>query len=178
MKPRRRGSTPPTSEDDERATTTTAPRSGGGGGGSASATPAPPAADEDDFFLPQHPPFKLPPRDARASGGGGKRGAAAAPPPRAHEPPPKRWKRLRQLLQAEGYERLPASAPTFVNIEAPPSMRPPKRYCDLTGLEAPYIDPKTGLRYAAAPLFGYLRALPQDAVQARLALRRAETVLK
>jgi INO80 complex subunit C len=82
------------------------------------------------------------------------------------------------MLQAEGYDELPASAPTYPNLEAPPSTYPPKRYCDLTGLEAPYSDPKTGLRYAGAQLFGYLRALPPDAVQARLALRRAEVVLK
>jgi INO80 complex subunit C len=153
------------------------------GGGSVSATPAPPGINEDDWFLPLDPPFKLPPRDPGTGGAAAKRrrtaGAdtAAVRAPR-HPPPPKRWLRLRQLLQGEGYEQLPASAPTFANMEAPPSTYPPKRYCDLTGLEAPYVDPKTGLRYAGAALFGYLRALPPDAVQARLAVRRAEIVLK
>jgi len=156
---------------------------------SASATPAP--ACVEDWFLPASPPFKLPPREARAAAaaghppGGGKKprghqqqhDADRHPQPR-HPPPPKRWRNLRQLLQGEGYEQLPVSTPTYANIAAPPSTYPPKRYCDLTGLEAPYVDPKTGLRYASAQLFGYLRALPPDGVQARLALRRAEIVLK
>lgn len=147
-------------------------------GGSASATPAPPDFNEEDWFLPLDPPFKLPPPEARPQGKKRGGGASAHGGERRHPPPPKRWLRLRQLLQSEGYDELPASAPTFSNMEAPPSTYPPKRYCDLTGLEAPYVDPKTGLRYAGAQLFGYLRALPPDNVQARLALRRAEVILK
>ncbi len=69
-------------------------------------------------------------------------------------------------------------SPTFVNIEAPPSVYPPKRYCDLTGYEAPYTDPRTGLRYAAAPLFPVLRTLPAEQVQGFLAARNAHVVLK
>lgn len=29
-----------------------------------------------------------------------------------------------------------------LSIEAPPPRYPPKKYCDMTGLEAPYTDPK------------------------------------
>lgn len=36
--------------------------------------------------------------------------------------------------------------------EAPPSLRPPKKYCDVTGLEAPYTDPKSRLRYHNADI--------------------------
>lgn len=161
-------SAPPSDDDQDQPS--------GAGGGSASATPAPPGFNEDDWFLPAELPFKLPPHEARQAVGSGKKRQQQQQP--HHPPPQKRWLRLRQLLQSEGYDELPASAPTYVNMEAPPSTYPPKRYCDLTGLEAPYIDPKTGLRYANAQLFGYLRALPADAVQARLALRRAEVVLK
>lgn len=36
--------------------------------------------------------------------------------------------------------------------EAPPSLRPSKKYCDVTGLEAPYTDPKSRLRYHNADI--------------------------
>jgi INO80 complex subunit C len=36
--------------------------------------------------------------------------------------------------------------------EAPPSLRPSKKYCDITGLEAPYTDPKSRLRYHNADI--------------------------
>ncbi len=44
---------------------------------------------------------------------------------------------------------LVAAAPcaTYTNIESAPSLAPQKRYCDITGLPAPYNDPKTRLRY-------------------------------
>lgn len=68
--------------------------------------------------------------------------------------------------------------PTFSNIEAPPSVYPAKRYCDLTGFEAPYTDPRTKLRYASAPLFAVCRTLPSEQVHAFLAARGANVVLK
>jgi hypothetical protein len=45
------------------------------------------------------------------------------------------WKHLKQILQAENYHLYPADEPTYVNIEAPPSMYPAKKYCDITGFE-------------------------------------------
>lgn len=71
-----------------------------------------------------------------------------------------------------------ACRPTYVNIEAPPSVLPPKKYCDITGYEAPYTDPGTRLRYASAPLFPLIRSLPNETVQAFLAVRGAQVVLK
>ena len=65
-----------------------------------------------------------------------------------------------------------------VSIEAPPSLYPPKRYCDLTGQPARYTDPVTKLRFADAAAFDAARRLPPDAVQRYLALRRAAVVLK
>ncbi|KAI3614755.1 hypothetical protein CBS9595_004026 [Malassezia furfur] len=45
-------------------------------------------------------------------------------------------------------------------VEAPPSLLPAKRYCDITGLQvrgtltqAPYTDPKTRLRYHSAEIY-------------------------
>lgn len=36
---------------------------------------------------------------------------------------------------------------------------PPKKYCDLTGLEAPYRDPATGLQYHSREVYEVLKTL-------------------
>eukprot|EP00882_Tetradesmus_deserticola_P021851 GHRQ01023661.1.p1 GENE.GHRQ01023661.1~~GHRQ01023661.1.p1 ORF type:complete len:183 (+),score=91.75 GHRQ01023661.1:130-678(+) len=118
--------------------------------------------DEADWFVPLELPFK---RAQNVSA------SMAAKPP--HQ-----WKRLRQLIAAENYQDLPADTPTYMNMDAPPSMYPPKAYCDITGCEAPYVDPKTHLRYANADAFRVARSLMEDDVQARLAIRNAQVVLK
>jgi INO80 complex subunit C len=114
--------------------------------------------DPDDWFVPLDLPFKIKHHSA---------GKKQRP-----------WKRLKHIIAAEHYQQLPADQPTYVNIEAPPSIYPAKKYCDLTGYEAPYVDPKTKLRYASADLFPSIRSLPQDVVQQYLAMRHAHTVLK
>eukprot|EP00850_Spirogloea_muscicola_P017845 SM000157S02075 [mRNA] locus=s157:100868:101408:+ [translate_table: standard] len=70
------------------------------------------------------------------------------------------------------------SWPADVSIESPPSMYPAKKYCDLTGFEAPYMDPKTKLRYCNVETFKLARSLPDDMVQGFLSIRKAELVLK
>ncbi|KIO24726.1 hypothetical protein M407DRAFT_244335 [Tulasnella calospora MUT 4182] len=59
----------------------------------------------------------------------------------------------------------------YSTIEAPPSLIPPTRFCDITGLEAPYTDPLTGLRYHDKDVFAHIRTLKPSAVQAYLSLR-------
>ncbi|WFD03770.1 chromatin-remodeling complex subunit ies6 [Malassezia obtusa] len=53
--------------------------------------------------------------------------------------------------------------PTYTSVEAPPSLLPAKRYCDVTGLQALYTDPKTRLRYHSAEIYdiirGFVRAI-------------------
>ncbi|KAH7388437.1 hypothetical protein KP509_16G075300 [Ceratopteris richardii] len=88
------------------------------------------------------------------------------------------WKHLKQMLQAETYHLYPADEPNYMNIEAPPSMYPAKKYCDITGFEAPYKDPKTKLQYANTDIFKQIRALPNESVQQYLSLRNAQVVLK
>ncbi|KAH0433589.1 hypothetical protein CcaCcLH18_05761 [Colletotrichum camelliae] len=72
------------------------------------------------------------------------------------------------------------SAPTvtYTNIESAPSLAHTKRYCDITGLPAPYVDPKTRLRYHDKEVFGLIRTLPQGAAEQFLEARGAHTVLK
>lgn len=69
---------------------------------------------------------------------------------------------------------------TYTNIESAPSLHPSsqRRYCDITGLPAPYTDPKTRLRYHNAEIFGILRTLGPGSAEAYLQARGAHTVLK
>ncbi|KAF2866002.1 YL1 nuclear protein C-terminal domain-containing protein [Massariosphaeria phaeospora] len=71
-------------------------------------------------------------------------------------------------------------AATYTNIESAPSFHPSsqRRYCDITGLPAPYTDPKSRLRYHNKEVYGMIRAMPQNVSEGYLAARGAHTVLK
>lgn len=60
---------------------------------------------------------------------------------------------------------------SVLSVEAPPSLRPAKKYCDVTGLVAPYTDPKTGLRYHSAEVYEIIKTFGPGVDQAYLALR-------
>ncbi|KAH8109925.1 hypothetical protein DFH11DRAFT_1691004 [Phellopilus nigrolimitatus] len=68
--------------------------------------------------------------------------------------------------------------PTYASIEAPPSILPQKRYCDITGLEAPYTDPATGLRYHDKSIYEFIKTLNASAVKEYLALRGVNPIVK
>ncbi|MCJ1262994.1 chromatin-remodeling complex subunit ies6 [Lobaria immixta] len=69
---------------------------------------------------------------------------------------------------------------TYTNIESAPSLHPAhqKHYCDITGLPAPYTDPKTRLRYHNKEVFDVIRTLSQGTVENYLEARGAHVVLK
>lgn len=69
-------------------------------------------------------------------------------------------------------------AATYTNIESAPSLAHSKRYCDVTGLPAPYFDPKTRIRYHNKEIFALIRSLPQSTAELYLEARGAHTVLK
>ncbi|KAK4103716.1 hypothetical protein N658DRAFT_505369 [Parathielavia hyrcaniae] len=73
-----------------------------------------------------------------------------------------------------------SSAPTatYTNIESAPSLAPLKHYCDVTGLPASYMDPKTRIRYHNREVFAMIRSLPQGVGEQFLEARGAHTVLK
>lgn len=73
--------------------------------------------DEDDWFVPEVVPFKRRQNVSSTM-------AASRPHP---------WKRVRHHIAAENYSELPVDVPTYVSLEAPPPLYPPKRYCDITG---------------------------------------------
>ncbi|KAI0516821.1 hypothetical protein F5B22DRAFT_606627 [Xylaria bambusicola] len=67
---------------------------------------------------------------------------------------------------------------TYTNIESAPSLAHTRRYCDITGLPAPYLDPKSRLRYHDKEVFGFIRSLPHGSAEFYLEARGAHTVLK
>ena len=87
-------------------------------------------------------------------------------------------KGLKCVLAAELYDYVPANKPTFISIEAPPSVRPPKKYCDITGFPAKYTDPKTKLRFCSKEAFTIARQLPEHRIQELLTLRGAQSRIK
>ncbi|KDQ55483.1 hypothetical protein JAAARDRAFT_159498 [Jaapia argillacea MUCL 33604] len=68
--------------------------------------------------------------------------------------------------------------PFYTSIEAPPSVLPPRRYCDITGLEAPYTEPITGLRYHDKSVYELIKSLSSSAAKDYLAARGVNPILK
>lgn len=68
--------------------------------------------------------------------------------------------------------------PTYTSIEAPPSLLPPRHYCDITGLEAPYTDPRTGLRYHDKSVYELIKGLSPSVAKDYLAARGVNPVVK
>ncbi|GAP90355.1 putative yl1 nuclear protein [Rosellinia necatrix] len=87
---------------------------------------------------------------------------------------------LEKSLRPNGGGGGTATTPTvtYTNIESAPSLAHPRRFCDVTGLPAPYLDPKSRLRYHDKEVFGFIRTLPQAGPEAYLEARGAHTVLK
>ena len=79
---------------------------------------------------------------------------------------------------AGGGAAVTAPTATYTNIESAPSLAHPKHYCDVTGLPAPYVDPKTRLRYHNKEVFALIRSIPQTTAEQFLEARGAHTVLK
>ncbi|XP_026140681.1 INO80 complex subunit C-like [Carassius auratus] len=87
------------------------------------------------------------------------------------------WKNLKQILAAEKALPWKITDPNYCSIDAPPSMKPAKKYSDISGLLANYTDPQTKLRFASTEEFSYIRQLPTDVVTGYLALRKATCIV-
>ncbi|KAF8996017.1 hypothetical protein BDQ17DRAFT_1364945 [Cyathus striatus] len=68
--------------------------------------------------------------------------------------------------------------PTYSSIEVPPSVLPQKRYCDITGLEAPYTDPATGLRYHDKSVYELIKGLSVSTAKEYLSARGVNSIVK
>ncbi|KAK9234379.1 hypothetical protein V1525DRAFT_413265 [Lipomyces kononenkoae] len=100
------------------------------------------------------------------------------------KPPSRRVKNAKQIISDES-KRLSSitgpgviDKPTFINVEAPPSVLPRKWWCDITGLRAPYRMPGSGMRYHNKELYEVIKHLPPGVDQQYLQLRSANVVLK
>ncbi|KIJ15787.1 hypothetical protein PAXINDRAFT_133026 [Paxillus involutus ATCC 200175] len=78
------------------------------------------------------------------------------------------------LVQAEVEE----DVPTYTSIEAPPSLLPPRHYCDITGLDAPYTDPRTGLRYHDKSVYELIKSLSAGVAKDYLAARGVNPIVR
>ncbi|KAL1731302.1 YL1 nuclear protein C-terminal domain-containing protein [Schizophyllum commune] len=68
--------------------------------------------------------------------------------------------------------------PTYASIEAPPSVLPQGHYCDITGLEAPYTDPATGLRYHDKAVYQMIKGLTPSTAKEYLSARGVNSIVK
>jgi len=68
--------------------------------------------------------------------------------------------------------------PTYLSIEASPSVLPQRHYCDITGLEAPYTDPRTGLRYHDKSVYELIKNLSPSAAKDYLAARGVNPIVR
>ncbi|KAF6739567.1 INO80 complex subunit C [Oryzias melastigma] len=87
------------------------------------------------------------------------------------------WKNLKQLLVLERTLPWKFDDPNYYNIDAPPSLKPAKKYSDISGLPANYTDPQTKLRFTSSDEFSYIRLLPSDVVTGYLTLRKATCIV-
>ena len=95
-------------------------------------------------------------------------------------------KRINAILEQEqqkheedpAYVRRVPQVTTF-NVSAPPSVRPVKHYCDITGLSGPYTSPTNNIRYHNSEIFQFIvKPMTPGVDQEYLKLRGANFVLK
>ncbi|XP_026173049.1 INO80 complex subunit C [Mastacembelus armatus] len=87
------------------------------------------------------------------------------------------WKNLKQILALERTLPWKVNDPNYYNIDAPSSLKPAKKYSDISGLPANYTDPQTKLRFTSSEEFSYIRLLPSDVVTGYLTLRKATCIV-
>lgn len=88
-------------------------------------------------------------------------------------------KRINAVLQREDTKQRPVPKVTYFNVNAPPSLKPPKKYCDVTGLKGPYRSPVNNLRYCDSEVYRLVvKPMPPGVDQEYLKLRGANFVLK
>ncbi|TFK24593.1 hypothetical protein FA15DRAFT_669462 [Coprinopsis marcescibilis] len=68
--------------------------------------------------------------------------------------------------------------PTYALIESPPYLMPQRHFCDITGLEAPYTDPATGLRYHDKSVYAAIQSLSPSTVKEYLSARGVNSIVK
>uniref|UniRef100_A0A060T7N2 ARAD1D00836p n=1 Tax=Blastobotrys adeninivorans TaxID=409370 RepID=A0A060T7N2_BLAAD len=67
---------------------------------------------------------------------------------------------------------------TYFSVDAPPSLRPRRWWCDITGLEGKYKSTRSGLRFYNAEVYDIIKDLAPGVDQRYLELRNANVVLR
>ncbi|XP_052894468.1 INO80 complex subunit C [Anopheles moucheti] len=89
----------------------------------------------------------------------------------------RQWKSLKQILTHEKTLPWKESDITYSTVNAPPSLKPAKKYSDISGLIAPYTDPHSKLRYHNVEEYQTIRTFPMDLTAGYLALRGATSIV-
>jgi INO80 complex subunit C len=93
----------------------------------------------------------------------------------------KKFKIVKALLMEEQrrVSALHTDKPTYFSVDAPPSLKPPKHWCDITGLEGIYKSGRhSGLRYHNKEIYEVVRELGPGVDQQYLGLRNANVILR
>lgn len=64
------------------------------------------------------------------------------------------------------------------SIDAGPTVMPKNKYCDITGFESNYRDPRTGLRYFNSEIFKIVNSLAEPIKNQYLSIRKALFIIK
>lgn len=75
-------------------------------------------------------------------------------------------------------DKPPVDRTTYFSIAAPPSLKPIRTYCDLTGLPTNYKSPHNQIRYYDKECYEIVRSMPAGVDQQYLSLRGANVILK
>ncbi|CAH6718545.1 chromatin-remodeling complex subunit Ies6p [[Candida] jaroonii] len=95
----------------------------------------------------------------------------------------RRFKPARQLLTDETKylqsKNLKFDTPTYTSLVSPPTLKPIKKYCDITGLEGKYKCPSNGIRFHDVEVYQeVVKNMTTSLDQEYLSLRGANVVLK
>lgn len=95
----------------------------------------------------------------------------------------RRFKTAKQLISDETKylqtKNLGIDTPTYLSVLAPPSLKPQKHYCDITGLSGKYKSPANALRFHNVEIYQeVIKNMAPGMDQEYLSLRGANVVLK
>lgn len=87
-------------------------------------------------------------------------------------------KRLAQKNQEEVTNGVSRDQVNYFSLQAPPSLRPLKTYCDITGLPTSYRSPRNQLRFYNMEVYDVVKNMGPGVDQQYLGLRKAHVVLR
>jgi INO80 complex subunit C len=85
---------------------------------------------------------------------------------------------IQDSLDALSYSQRNIKIIIDLGIEAGPSLLPKKKYCDLTGFETTYLDPRSGLRYYNNEIFKIIQNISDPIKNQYLSIRKALFIIK